>query len=223
MDEPVALSTEITGGHVAQVFLFQGLYVEKTNSLLVLSNEFIHAAESKEVNGVIFPDWAVETGDGALSIEGNLWPLNKAISDGKTGAVALFEPVRYGGGNDTYIVSGVHVSAATGDQRYAAMRFDLETPTMINFIVFTEEGGVIAPREITPQPGDQFIILNTWIDLATGKKSYTTGNALTFGNEPFFWLSVPADPGQYVLGGIVVDLDGNEYKQFITLTVEASK
>jgi hypothetical protein len=100
------------------------------------------------------------------------------------------------------------------------MYFELETPTMLSLYVLTEEGGIVTPYEFTPQPGDQFVVVNTWIDQTTGEWSYSAGDILTFGDEPFYWDTAPADPGQYLLGAIVVDLDGNVYERFITLTVE---
>ena len=53
------------------------------------------------------------------------------------------------------------------------------------------------------------------------KRNYANGDTLTFGDQLFMVDAYPADPGQYIIGVIVVDLeDGNEYKQFITLTAE---
>jgi hypothetical protein len=85
----------------------------------------------------------------------------------------------------------------------------------------TDEAG--APREILPQPGDTFTILETWMDLDAGGQVAETvsveGETLEFGTEPFRWEEVIAAPGDYVLGFIVEDLDGNAQQAFTEVTV----
>jgi len=76
-------------------------------------------------------------------------------------------------------------------------------------------GGQVAsqPSEITPQVGDTFTVSNRWLDLdASGKvsgTSYSDGETLTFSTEPFAWEQVYAPAGQYLVGFLVSDLDGN--------------
>ena len=45
------------------------------------------------------------------------------------------------------------------------------------------------------------------------------GGTLTFGNQPFTWVEMNAAPGQYTVGFIVKDLDGNSYETYTTITV----
>ena len=91
---------------------------------------------------------------------------------------------------------------------------------MLNMIVFVQEGDLVTVSEYEPQPGDQFTFTLTMIDQATGETYFVDGDILTFGDQ-LFWLDTAlSPPGQYILGVTVVDLDGNEYQQFIMLTVE---
>jgi hypothetical protein len=46
------------------------------------------------------------------------------------------------------------------------------------------------------------------------------GATLTFGSQPFTWLEQDAAAGQYVVGFIVEDLDGNDTHVFTQITVE---
>lgn len=220
MENPVFLSTEITGGHVAQIFLYRGLYVEESNAILLLYNGYLPADTEQEINGVVFPDWDAQTVNGVLSLGGSLWPENLVVTDGTAQAVALLVPEQYGGGG-IYQVYGFFTSVATEDRYYAMMRFNLDSAQMLNLIVFTEQGGTLVPREYSPQLGDQFTTELTWIDLGTGEQLYSEGDTLTFGSTAFWLDAIPSIPGQYLIGAKVVDLDGNSYRQEIWMTVEA--
>ncbi|MCP4426892.1 MAG: hypothetical protein GY803_20580, partial [Chloroflexi bacterium] len=81
-----------------------------------------------------------------------------------------------------------------------------------------------APREIHPQSGDTFTVLEQWLDLdANGRVSESAtqeGGTLTFSDEMFFWLDLDAAAGQYIVGFIVEDLDGNKTEAFQPILVE---
>ncbi len=80
-----------------------------------------------------------------------------------------------------------------------------------------------APREITPQRGDTFTILEEWSDLdAQGNVVEVVrqeGETLTFGQELFTWQQLYAAAGKYVVGFVVEDLDGNSQTVFVPVTV----
>ena len=46
------------------------------------------------------------------------------------------------------------------------------------------------------------------------------GKMLTFGSQPFKWVTLNAAQGQYVVGFIVEDLDGNQYPIYTQITVK---
>jgi hypothetical protein len=89
---------------------------------------------------------------------------------------------------------------------------------------FTGEGGVGAPREIIPQSGDSFTVLERWLDLdARGsvvQESAQTGGTLVFGDQNFVWEEMYAAPGDYIVGFIVEDLDGNPNQVYEQVRVE---
>jgi hypothetical protein len=216
MDNPVILSADVTGGHVAWIYLLLGLYFEEENVVSVSEYRFLPADTDKVVNGVVYPDWGAQTIDGVLTLVGDLSAQILIVTNGTDVAYATFLPEKYGGSQIT-VVPGTCISASTGEARPALIRFNVDTAQLLNMYVFTNEG---FPSEYTPQPGDQFTFELTWIDRATGEKQFTNGDTLTFGDQ-LFWLDViPAPPGEFILGATIVDLDGNAYEQFITLTVE---
>ena len=81
-----------------------------------------------------------------------------------------------------------------------------------------------APREIIPEAGDKFTILENWMDLDQNGKVIQTatqqGETLTFGNEPFTWKELDAAIGDYVIGFIVEDLDGNSTATYAQVAVQ---
>ena len=81
-----------------------------------------------------------------------------------------------------------------------------------------------APRAESPNPGDTFTILEKWHDL-DGRGNVTAvarqeGGTLTFGDQMFTWQDLNAAPGEYQVGFIVEDLDGNRVQAYETITVE---
>ena len=57
---------------------------------------------------------------------------------------------------------------------------------------------------------------------ANGKVTGTAkqqGTTLTFGSEPFKWVQLYAAAGDYVVGFIAEDLDGNQYPMYTQITV----
>jgi hypothetical protein len=84
----------------------------------------------------------------------------------------------------------------------------------------TEPTGAMS--ELSPQIGDQFTILQTWLepDGAGGYQSTNaTGETLTFGEQPLSWSELYAAAGDYRIGFVVTDLDGQQAQALSTLTV----
>jgi hypothetical protein len=81
-----------------------------------------------------------------------------------------------------------------------------------------------APAEITPSNGDTFTILQKWMDLDTsGNVTQVVdvpGETLTFSNNSVFtWSAVYAPAGDYLVGFMVADLDGNTSQMFTQITM----
>jgi hypothetical protein len=79
-------------------------------------------------------------------------------------------------------------------------------------------------REIIPQPGDTFTVLEHWLDLdQQGNVSQVAtqpGDTLTFGDQTFTWEDLDAAAGEYIVGFIAEDLDGNATQVFDRVTVQ---
>jgi hypothetical protein len=121
-----------------------------------------------------------------------------------------------------YTVDGLYTYADGGETRYARLYF--RDGSLRQVFGFTGEGGTGSPREIIPKPGDQFTVLETWLDLdAQGRVAQTAtqeGGALTFGDQMFRWLDLDAARGTYIVGFVVEDLDGTTYETYDQIRVE---
>ena len=113
-------------------------------------------------------------------------------------------------------------AAQDGETRHARLYFS--DGLLRQVFGFTGEGGVGAPREIIPQNGDSFTVLRKWMDLdGQGKVAQTAtqaGGTLVFGDQMFTWEELDAAAGEYIVGFIVEDLDGNANEVYEKVTVE---
>ncbi|MEA3377572.1 MAG: hypothetical protein U9R72_15405 [Chloroflexota bacterium] len=86
------------------------------------------------------------------------------------------------------------------------------------------QGATGAPREIIPQSGDTFTGLEKWLDLDEQGRvvqvARQEGGTLTFRDQMFAWEELDAAVGEYVIGFIVEDLDGNAYEAYTNVAVE---
>lgn len=209
---PVLLSTEISGENVGYVKLMAGYIDEANASVALLDTDYLESTDTRELSGVYYPVWP-DTGKFRMQFE---WePVVFAISDGATEAVALFEPATYGASFEeaVYTVDGVY-TYVDGEQRPAKLYFRNGALQSV-FGTAASDGQGGAQREIIPQMGDKFTVLEQWMDLDSQGRamevSTEPGETLTFRGEPWSWVDLNAAPGQYVVGFIVEDLDGNQY------------
>jgi hypothetical protein len=219
--ETIRLSTDIRGTNVGYVLLFAGYFDQESNSIFVADTDYLESDETREIDGVYYPDWGDE---GDVTMEFEWEPIVFAIDDGVDSVVALFNPEVYGASPEqaVYTVEGTYTYADGGESRYARLYFS--DGLLQQVFGYTGGGGTGAPREIIPTPGDTFTVLDRWLDLnergAVEQTVRLPGGTLTFGQETFSWEALDAAAGQYVVGFIVQDLDGNAYESFGVVTVE---
>ena len=216
--EPVLLSTDVSGENVGYAYLFAGYYDAAGRSLYIADTDYLQSGADRSANGVYYPDW----GEGDFTLEFEWEPLMFAIDDGQTTVQTLLRPDSYGAAPEdaVYTVDGVY-TYADGAERPA--RLYLSNGVLRQVFGFTGDGYTGAPREILPQQGDTFTVLEQWIDLDADGNFTTTatepGGVLTFGDKPFTWRTLDAAAGQYVVGFIVEDLDGASQAAYTTITV----
>jgi hypothetical protein len=219
-NETVRLSTSISGQNIGYVYLFIGLYDAESNSIYVADTDYLESSDTRNLGGVYYPAWPASQSF-TMNFE---WDATLfSVSDGTTTVLALFNPASYGATaeNADYVLNGTYTFAGSGDQRYAQLHFIDGKLVQILGFEGTEAAG--APAEITPSSGDTFTIHRKWMELdASGNVTqvvYEAGDTMTFGNTPFTWETVYAPQGEYLVGFIVADLDGNTNQAYTRITV----
>jgi hypothetical protein len=214
--ESILLSVDIEGENVGYVYLFAGFLDRASNSVFVADTDYLESPDSRNVDGVTYPDW----GEGAFTMEFEWEPIVFAINDGTDSEMALFSPEDYGAAPEeaVYTVEGIYTYADGGETRYAKLYFS--DGALDNVYGITGEGDVGAPRAIIPQAGDTFTILERWIDLGPSESvSRQAGETITFGDQPVTWEELYGPAGEYIVGFMIEDLDGNRYPAYAEVTV----
>jgi hypothetical protein len=224
--ETVLLRAPISGDNIGYIKLFVGFVDAASNSINVTDMDYLESPETRELNGVYYPDW----GEGDFTLEFEWEPIVFAVDNGIETAVALFTPESYGATyqDATYTVDGIYTFGDGGETRYARLYFQDETVRQV-FAFTGDVNGLAAetlgaPREVVPVTGDRFTVLEQWMDLdANGRvveQAREEGETLTFSERTFSWETLDAAAGPYVVGFLVEDLDGNQQAAYTTITVE---
>ncbi len=217
--QTVTLSADISGENLGQIYLFVGYYDRGSNSVFVADQDYLESGDTRQVSGVYYPDW----GAGDFTLDFDWEPVVFAVSDGNVLVPALFRPQDYGRTWEeaVYTVDGTYTFADSGEQLPARLNFI--DGVMRQAFGFTGESEAGAPHEITPQAGDTFTVQEEWLDLnSTGNvvsRALQDGGTLTFGDQMFTWETLDAAAGEYVVGFVVEDLDGNRQEAFTPINV----
>ncbi len=218
----IKMTTQISGPNVAYVYYYVSYYDAESGSYLTADMGFIDAETTKQIGGINYPDWG--TGK-TIPIEYTWEPTLYYMSDGKAAndQFAFFEPETYGvdENSNTYTVRGTYTYVKSGATTDAVIRFTGDG-SMQNVFSFNGENGAGAPREITPQKGDKFTITEEWLDFDTnpdGEFVDYDGGTMTFKKKGFEMVPYYAYSGDYTLGIIVEDMNGNRTEEFVEVKV----
>lgn len=220
--QPVTMRADISGSNIGNIYLFVGYFDQTSNSVFMADTDYLESPQTQEVNGVYYPKW----GDNEpFTLKFDWDPYFFTISDGYNAYLALFTPQQYGAtaADATYYVEGIYTFADSGARQHAYVYF--RDGEMISVYGITGEGDTGAPREITPQYGDTFTLLEKWLTLDTDGNVTSTEliegeSVLQFTNQPFTWQEAYAAEGYYVIGFIVTDLDGNSQQVLTEVYVQ---
>jgi hypothetical protein len=220
--ESIRLSTSISGQNIGYVYLFIGMYDANSNSIYVADTDYLESPDTHDLSGVYYLVWP-QSESFTLNFEwdGSLF----SVSDGTTSVLALFTPVAYGASAEgaVYALNGTYTFADSGEQKFAQLLFTNGKLTQVYGYQGTDDTG--APAEITPSQGDTFSILQKWMDLDSSgnvtQVGEVPGDTLTFSNgSAFTWDAVYAPAGDYLVGFMVSDLDGNSSQTFTKVTMK---
>ncbi len=220
MDLPVKLTATILGDQIGYVYLYVAFYDQNSNSILALDTDYLESEDTREANGVFYPIWP----QGSAFDLSVIWePTVFEISDGTTSEAVLLNPVSYGATSKeaVYTLDGMYTFADSGEQRHARLYFS--EGSLRQVFGFTDQNGQGAPAEIYPSQGDAFTIQQKWTDIDPSGNLQDPvteeGSTFVFGQAMFTWEEVPAAPGEYVIGFLVRDMDGQSSQSLTQITV----
>lgn len=209
---------DVSGENIGYIYLFVGYLDQASNSIAVLDTDYLESPDTRELNGVFYPVWSSD-----FTLSFNWEPTVFAINNGQNRATALFTPQTYGAAAEEtlYSVDSIYTFADSGAS--VTTRLDFQNGNLVQVFGMTGDDQASAPREITPQPGDTFTLLEKWLDITSSgaaQAAYENGETLAFGADPFVWEQLFAAEGSYVVGFIIEDLDGNQYPVYTQITVQ---
>jgi hypothetical protein len=218
--QPATLSTTITGKKIAYIYIFTGRF-NPDESVEVVDLDFIDAEKTKNVGGMVYPEW----GGSDVPIDFDWEPVEYFLNDGKNSVSALLEPETYGvGSKDTvYTVDGLYTLGKEKSKHFARVYFDSDG-SLVRIMGFIGEKDSGPMHEITPQIGDQFTVYKSSIPADENAKEdfiSSESGTLTFDGTPWTWDSGAAPAGDYVVGFIAEDMDGNTYEEYTGITVNS--
>lgn len=217
IDGIVTLRGTVTGTNIAYIYIDVAYYYEEDDSYLSADMDYIDAPYTKEINGVYYPDWG---SSGKVEIDIDWEPTLWYINDGVNSEFALIYPVDYGAPDEdsVYAVDGIYTFGDSGLKRDAIIYFGADSQ-MREIYGYSGENGTGAMHQITPHAGDQFTILEEWFE--NGEFVEYEGGTLTFRDQNLFFEAYYAYPGDYIVGFIAEDLDGNWYtSDYVNITIE---
>ncbi|NLG28654.1 MAG: hypothetical protein GX557_12140, partial [Chloroflexi bacterium] len=186
--------------------------------LNVVDTDYLESSDTREIDGVYYPVWPEE----AFTIAFDWEPIVFYISDGTTAVPALLSPSSYGATAEqaVYTVDGIY-TYSSGEQLNARLYF--QDGVLQRVYGFTGSSTASAPREIYPQSGDRFTVVERWLDMDTQgrvvNRAYEAGGTLTFRDQMFVWTELDAAAGDYIVGFVAQDLDGNVQEAYKRITV----
>lgn len=221
-NQPVTMRSAISGSNIGNIYLFVGYYDASSSYIFVADTDFLESPDTQEAEGVYYPRW----GDGSdFTVKFDWDPVLFTISDGNVTDVALFTPQSYGASAEEaiYTVEGTYTYAESGSTLSARLYF--RNGELVSVYGITGDGDTGAPREIIPNIGDTFTVQQKWLQLdsngqVTGQVTQDSDTVLTFSSQAFTWGQTYAPEGDYIIGFVVTDLDGNSQEVYDQVTVQ---
>jgi len=219
-DGSVELSSVISGDNIGYIYLFTGLFDTASNSIYVVDTDYLESPQTASEAGVYYPVWPDAE---QFRLNFPFDPILFVITDGSQEAIALFNPQDYGAdpAQAIYAVDGTYTFANSGETRTAQLLFKDGMLYQIFGYVGSDTTG--APSEITPNIGDSFTVSRRWLDLdQAGNVTGITndaGDTITFTGAPISWDTRQLPDGDYLVGFLVADLDGNITPAYTQITV----
>jgi len=215
--ESLKLSAQISGENIA--FLFTEIYFKDQELDYYygpLTQEHVRSTVEKEFNGLVHPVWDTEIN---LSLE--IAPVIRVLTDGLNAAFAFMHPLEYA--QEGCQLEGLFNKKDSGNANRARLKFDLDGE-MTDKQIILEKRGRLMTHDLPIKSGDMFIpalhVLTT-LNLGNPGKRPLQGisGTLTKLEDPFHWVDEAALPGDYLLGLVIEDFNGDQYHHYMPFMI----
>jgi len=215
--ETFTLSAQVTGKNIAFLYTEVLFHDKELNQFYgPVAREYVPAPREKTTGGVVRPDW-----DDTLNLTIDLNPSLRALTDGVDSAFGFLIPAGYGASDSR--LDGLYTPADGTTPRRARITFNSAGETA-DVLAYKEQGVVGAPRALTFKQDDQFApfvqILTAPADENSAWQAVKGLSApLVFRGQPFYCVTESLMPGEYLVGALAQDLDGNLTRKYAPLTI----
>lgn len=217
--DALELSIQINGENIA--FLSTEIYYKDKDLDFYygpLMQDHVRSAIEKDVNGLIHPEW-----DSEINLSLEIKPIIRLLTDGINAAFAFMSPGAYG--FEGYQLEGLFTKKDSGNSNRARLKFD-NTGEMTDKQIILEKRGRLITRDLAIKSGDMFIPavqVLTELNFSNPKMRPLQGisNTLTKFEEPFHWVDEAALVGDYLIGLVIEDFNGDHYHHYLPFTIEA--
>lgn len=215
--EALSLSVQISGENIA--FLYTDLYIkdpEKDYYYGPLTHVHVRSKAEKEINGLIHPVW-----DSEISLSLEIVPVIRVLTDGLNAAFAFMHPLEYA--QEGCQLEGLFTKKDSGNADRARLKFDT-TGELTDKRIIKEKRGRLMTHDLSIKSGDMFIPavhVLTALNLKNPKMHSLKGisGTVTKLEDPFHWVDEAALPGDYLLGLVVEDFNGDQSHHYLPFVI----
>lgn len=219
--ESLKLSVQISGENIA--FLFTEIYFKDQEYDYYygpLMQEHVRSAVEKEITGLVHPVW-----DSEINLSLEISPVIRVLTDGLNAAFAFMHPLEYA--QEGCQLEGLFTKKDSGNANRARLKFDLDGE-MTDKQIILEKRGRLVTHDLTIKSGDMFIPtvkVLTDFNLSNPKMHSLRGisGTLTKLEDPFHWVDEAALAGDYLLGLVIEDYNGDQYHHYLPFSIEANQ
>jgi hypothetical protein len=214
--EVLDLSVQIFGENIAYLFT-EIFFQDKEYYYGPVTQEYVSTKDEKEIHGVLHPVWESEIN---LTLE--ITPTLRILTNGEAAAFAFMQTVGYG--QEVYQLEGLYTKKDSGNSNRARLKFDA-SGELTDKRVIQEKRGRLVSHELAIKTGDLFIPavqVMTDQNLSNPRMHTIHGlsDTLVKTEEPFHWVDESAIPGDYLLGLVIEDFNGDQTRHFVPFTIK---
>ncbi|MBN2387198.1 MAG: hypothetical protein JXB85_09265 [Anaerolineales bacterium] len=219
-DELVTISTTIEG-NPAYIWIALYYHIPDADSYWIGDITYYITGENVLVDGVNFPNY----GESPIEVQFDFNPTLYILTDGEHEAYALFEPAEYlsAEGQMVYAAYGQYTAVNSSGPLDAMLYFDAYGNFLYAYAYpDTDNDGISSPVEIALQPGDHFTDYVQYVAFDDNDQPYydyePSQDVWTWGDAGFSFYPAYVPDGEYAVGIIAIDFDGNLVENYVYIT-----